>query len=222
MLTVDEAILSRRSVRGFRPDPVPLATVKHILDTAARAPSGTNIQPWLVHAVAGEAQRRLTLAVMKAREERPPKAEFSYYPIKWFEPYLGRRRKIGWDLYGLLGIAKDDKKAMWRQFGRNYEFFGAPVGLFFAMHRDLEIGSWLDMGMFLQNVMLAARGQGLHTCPQAAWIEYPDVVAAELALPAEHRLVCGMSLGHEDTNEVANRLVTTREPSESFATFRGF
>jgi nitroreductase len=222
MISVDEAILSRRSVRGFKPDPVPLDTVKHILDVAARAPSGTNIQPWLVHAVAGEAKRRLTAAVMKAREERPPKSEFSYYPVKWFEPYLGRRRKVGWDLYGLLGIAKDDKPGMWRQFGRNYEFFGAPVGLFFAMHRDLEVGSWLDMGMFLQNVMLAARGQGLDTCPQAAWIEYPDVVGAELGLAPEHRLVCGMSLGYEDKNERANALVTTREKCENFATFRGF
>ena len=218
-LSVDAAILSRRSVRAFKPDPVPRETVTHILDVAARAPSGTNIQPWKVHVVTGEAKRRVTAAVAAVRDKGPPRAEFNYYPVKWFEPYLGRRRKLGWDMYGLLGIGKGDKEKMWAQHGRNFAFFDAPVGLFFSMHRDLEVGSWLDMGMFLQNVMLAARGQGLDTCPQAAWIEYPEAVTAALGIPKEEQLICGMSLGYEDNSAPVNRLVSDREPAAGFTVF---
>jgi nitroreductase len=221
-ISIDAAIVSRRSVRAFKPDPVPRTTVRHILDVAARAPSGTNIQPWKVYVLAGAEKQRMSEAVLEARERRPPSPEFSYYPKKWFEPYLARRRKLGWDLYGLLGIAKHDKDKMWRQFGRNYEFFGAPVGLFFTFHRDLETGTWLDMGMYIQTVMLAARGQGLHSCPQAAWVEYPDVVRALLGIPEEEVLACGMSLGFEDEAKIENGLVTERERPEAFAVFRGF
>ena len=156
---VDEAIVSRRSVRAFLPDPVPLETVKHILDVSSRAPSGTNIQPWHVYVVAGEAKRKVSDAVIAMREEHGENPEYTYYPRKWREPYLARRRKVGWDLYGLLGIGRDDKAGMWRQMGRNYQFFDAPVGLFFFIDRDLELGSWLDIGMYLQNVMVAARGR---------------------------------------------------------------
>jgi nitroreductase len=221
-LTVEEAILTRRSVRAFRGDPVPMATIKRILDTAARAPSGTNIQPWRVYAVTGAEKERLSQAVLEQREQRPGSAAYSYYPKKWFEPFLSRRRKVGWDLYGLLGIGRDEKSRMWAQFGRNYRFFDAPVGLFFTFHRDLELGTWLDMGMFLENVMLAARGHGLHTCPQAAWIDYPEPVRRLLGIPEHEVLVCGMSLGYEDESRVENRLVTEREPCESFTAFIGF
>lgn len=221
-ISVDEAIVTRRSVRAFKPDPVAMATVQHILDVAARAPSGTNIQPWLVYALAGAEKERMSAAVLARREAGPPNPEFAYYPKKWFEPYLARRRKLGWDLYTLLGIGKEDKAKMWAQHGRNYTFFDAPVGLFFATHRDLELGSWMDMGMFLQNVMVAARGQGLHTCPQAAWIEFPDTVAEVLALPKELQIVCGMSLGYEDTGKPENALVVDRVGSAEFTTFRGF
>lgn len=221
-ISVDEAITTRMSIRAFRPDPVPLETIKHILNVAARAPSGTNIQPWKVHVLAGAERARMTAAVLKRREEGPARPEFSYYPKKWFEPYLARRRKVGWDLYSLLGIARENKAGMWAQFGRNYEFFDAPVGLFFSFHRDLERGTWLDMGMFIQNVMIAARGQGLHTCPQAAWIEYPETVSEVLGLPAEEQLVCGMSMGYADETAIVNTLRTEREPCEAFATFRGF
>jgi len=221
-ISVDDAITSRKSVRAFKPDPVPLETVKHILNVAARAPSGTNIQPWKVYVLAGAEKDRMSQAVAKRRAEGPPNAQFAYYPKKWFEPYLARRRKLGWDLYGLLGLTRDDKAGMWAQHGRNYLFFDAPVGLFFSFHRDLELGTWLDMGMFIQSVMLAARGQGLHTCPQAAWIEYPDTVAAVLGMPKEEQFVCGMSLGYEDESARANALVVTREPAEAFTVFRGF
>ena len=221
-ISVDEAITTRKSVRAFKPDPVPLATLKHILDVAARAPSGTNIQPWKVYALTGAEKARMSEAVLKRREAGPARPEFSYYPKKWFEPYLARRRKVGWDLYSLLGIARDNKPGMWAQFGRNYLFFDAPVGLFFTFHRDLELGTWLDMGMFIQSVMIAARGQGLHTCPQAAWIEYPETVGAVLGLSPEEQLVCGMSLGYADDGAVVNTLATERVPAEEFAIFRGF
>lgn len=221
-ISVDEAIASRKSVRAFKPDPVPIETIRHILDVSARAPSGTNIQPWKVYVLAGAEKERMSQAVLKRREEGPPKPEFHYYPIKWFEPYLARRRKLGWDMYGLLGITRENKAGMWAQHNRNFTFFDAPVGLFFSFHRDLEMGTWLDMGMFLENVMLAARGQGLHTCPQAAWIEYPETVSAVLQLPPEERLVCGMSLGYEDEAAPVNALVSEREPCEAFSVFRGF
>jgi nitroreductase len=221
-ISVDEAIITRMSVRAFRPDLVPIETIKHILNVAARAPSGTNIQPWKVYVLTGAERERMTAAVLKRREEGPASAEFSYYPKKWFEPYLARRRKVGWDLYSLLGIARDNKPGMWAQFGRNYKFFDAPVGLFFTFHRDLELGTWLDMGMFIQSVMIAARGQGLHTCPQAAWIEFPETVGAVLGLPAEEQLVCGMSLGYADESAIVNTLRTVRERCEAFTTFRGF
>lgn len=221
-ISVDEAITTRRSVRAFRSDPVPRETIEHILEVATRAPSGTNIQPWHVDVLTGDAQRRMSEALLKRREEGPADPEFSYYPKKWFEPYLGRRRKVGFDLYGLLGIAKGEKDKMWAQFGRNYTFFDAPVGLFFSMHRDLEIGSWLDMGMFLENVMIAARGQGLDTCPQAAWVEYPKTVSEILGLPDDRILICGMCLGFEDKTAPENALVTERAPVESFTRFQGF
>jgi len=218
-ISVDEALISRRSVRAFLPDPVPEETIRHILEVAARAPSGTNIQPWFVTVVTGNALTRVSDAVLKRREEGPADPEFRYYPVKWFEPYLSRRRKVGFDLYGLLGIAKGEKEKMWAQFGRNYRFFDAPVGLFFSMHRDMEIGSWLDMGMFLMAVMAAARGQGLHTCPQAAWIEYPQTVAAAIDLPPEQKLLCGLCLGYEDRSAIENSLVTEREPVDAYTRF---
>jgi nitroreductase len=218
----DYAITSRRSVRGFLPDTVPEATVREILEVAARAPSGTNIQPWHVWVVAGETRARLTKAVLAARETDQEDNDYPYYPEKWREPYISRRRKVGFDLYGLLGIVKGDKERMWAQFGRNYEFFGAPVGIIFTMERDMVPGTWLDMGMFLQSVMIAARARGLDTCPQAAWIGFHKVVRSVLPLPDDHVMICGMSLGYADDNQPENRLVTVREPVDVFAKFYGF
>ena len=218
----DAAIVTRRAVRAFLPEPVSAETVREILDIAARAPSGTNIQPWHVYAVAGDAKALLSKAVLAARDRGEQSAEYDYYPKKWREPYLARRRKIGWDLYGLLGIVKGDKAGMWAQFTRNFEFFGAPVGLFFTLDRDLEIGSWVDMGMFIQNVMVAARARGLDSCPQAAWVHYHKVIRAELGIAEAEALVCGMSLGYADETAPENALVTEREPAEAFAKFFGF
>lgn len=222
--TVEEAILSRRSVRQFTDEPVPKELVEKILAVSSRAPSGTNIQPWKVRVLAGSVKDRARDAMMKVcREagEGAHKAEFRYYPEKWRDPYLARRRKVGWDLYGLLGITRDNKEGLARQHWRNFEFFDAPVALIFTMDRDLEIGSWLDYGMFLQNVMIAARGEGLDTCPQAALANAQDVLRKELAIPDTEFVICGMSLGWAADDKV-NTLVTVREPVAAFATFEGF
>lgn len=219
---VDRAMRSRRSVRRFLPAPVPRGTVEEILAVASRAPSGTNVQPWKVYVLAGAERDRLCETILAAHEAGANNPEFAYYPTKWFEPYLARRRKVGWDLYGLLGIGRADKARMHAQHARNYRFFDAPVGLIFTVHRDLEDGSLLDYGMFLQNIMLAARARGLDTCPQAAWMEFPRQIAAALALPPEEKPVCGMSLGYADPAAPENRLVTEREPVAGFAQFRGF
>jgi nitroreductase len=223
--TVEEAILSRRSLRAFRSDPVPRQTVERILALASRAPSGTNIQPWHVTVVAGEARDRLTRAMHAAfmqHGEEGWKREFEYYPSKWRDPYLSRRRKIGWDLYGLLGIGKGERERTHRQHARNYLFFDAPVGLVITLDRDLPVGAWLDTGMFLQNVMLAARGFGLDTCPQAAIAAAHPVLRRELQIPEEQVVVCGMSLGYARADAIENTLVTEREPVARFVRFMGF
>jgi nitroreductase len=222
-LVVDAAITSRRSLRAFLPTPVPRATVEHLLDVAARAPSGTNMQPWRAHALAGDRLRRFCDAVEAAflsgaTEER----DYRYYPETFFEPYLSRRREVGWGLYKLLDIGRGDADKMRRQHARNFRFFDAPVGVIFTIDRRLEIGSWLDYGMFLQNVMVAARGLGLDTCPQAAFANFPDTVRAALDLPFEDVVVCGMAIGFADQGAVENTLHTTRVPAREFATFEGF
>jgi nitroreductase len=220
---VDQAILTRRSVRAYLPTPVPRAEIEALLQVAARAPSGTNIQPWKVHVLTGEAKDRLSAAILAVHNDpeqlKQAQEEYAYYPRQWIAPYVDRRRKIGWDLYGLLGIGKADKQRMHEQHGRNYSFFDAPVGMIFTIDRILEQGSWLDYGMFLQNVMIAARGRGLDTCPQAAFTPFHRVIARELELPESEMIVCGMALGYADPNAIENRLVTEREPVTGFTQF---
>lgn len=218
---VEHAITSRRSIRAFLPTPVPRETVEHLLDVAARAPSGTNMQPWRAHVLTGATRQRLVDAlVAECLAGAPEEAEYSYYPAEFFEPFLGRRRKVGWDLYSLLGIQRGEAEKMRRQHARNYEFFGAPVGIIFTIHRKLEIGSWLDYGMFLQNLMVAARGHGLDTCPQAAFARHHKTIRAVLGLDPSEVVVCGFSLGYADPDAVENTLVTERAPAAEFATFR--
>jgi nitroreductase len=223
-MSVDEAILSRRSVRAFKPTPIPRATIEHVLEVAARAPSGTNMQPWRVHVATGAVKEQITREVLAAfdAQEAGHEREYKYYPDQLRPPYIDRRRKVGWDMYGLLGIGKADRDKMHAQHGRNYAFFGAPVGLFFTIDRDMEIGSWLDHGMFLENVMLAARGQGLATCPQAAWPPYHKIVRNILGFAPEEVLVSGMSMGYEDETAVVNQLRTERAPLKDFVRFAGF
>ncbi|MBC7940718.1 MAG: nitroreductase [Chitinophagaceae bacterium] len=220
---VDAAIRSRRSMRAFLPTPVPRAEVEAILHVASRAPSGTNTQPWQVHVLMGKARADLSTAIRAAYDDPAVRAahteEYAYYPTEWVSPYIDRRRKVGWDLYSLLGIGRTDKLRMHEQHGRNYAFFDAPVGLIFTIDRVLQQGSWLDYGMFLQNVMVAARGRGLDTCPQAAFMQFHRIISQQLALPESQMVVCGMALGHADLSQVETGLVTEREPVAGFTNF---
>lgn len=217
---VEHALATRRSIRGFLPTPVPHATIHHILALSTRAPSMTNTQPWHVHVLTGPARDRLCTEILAAHDagETPP-MDYEYYPKTWSDPYLARRREIGWALYGLLGIKKGDREATHRQHGRNYEFFGAPVGLIFTIDRALQLGSWLDLGMFMQNIMTAARGYGLDTCPQAAFANHHAIIRRQLEIPEAQIIACGMALGNIDPNEPANQLVSPRVPVETFTKF---
>jgi len=223
--TVDAAIISRRSVRAFLPDPVAKEEIEAILRVASRAPSGSNTQPWKVYVLTGESKQRLS-AVLGDAYLDPEKArlhteEYHYYPRRWVSPYIERRRKIGWDLYSLLGLGREDKTGMRMQHARNFSFFDAPVGMIFTIDRILELGSWLDYGMFLQNIMLAARGRQLDTCPQAAFTQFHHLIAKELQLPDSEQVVCGMALGYADLSKIENTFMTSREPVDRFAKFLG-
>jgi nitroreductase len=221
---VDEAIVTRQSVRAFLPTPVERATVERLLALASRSASGSNIQPWRVQVIAGAIKDRLTRAIFDAVARdgfEPYQREWNYYPVNWREPFLARRRKIGWDMYNLLGVAKGDFEGTQRARMRNYEFFGAPVGMIFTLDEDLEIGSWLDLGIYLGTLMVAARGHGLHTCPQAAFADFHKIIRPLLNIPEKEVIVCGMALGHIDPDAPVNKLATERAPLADFASFEG-
>lgn len=221
---VDAAITSRMSARAFTPQPVPRDTVMQLLEVASRAPSGTNTQPWKVYVLQGAARDSLVEKVCAAHDalrDNPALAaeyreEYDYYPEKWVSPYIDRRRENGWGLYGLLGIGKGDKDKMHAQHQRNYRFFDAPVGLMFTLDRVMGRGSLVDYGMFLQNIMVAARGRGLHTCPQAAWNGFAKIILPHIGAGPDELLVCGMALGHADAAEVVNTFHTPRVPAADF------
>jgi nitroreductase len=220
---VDAAITSRRSIRAFLPQQVAREDIEAILDVAARAPSGTNTQPWKVYVLTDGIKEKLSSKILTVHNT-PGLAdqyvrEYQYYPLKWVSPYIDRRRKVGWDLYALLKLDRDNKEGMHTQHGRNYVFFDAPVGLIFTMDRIMEQGSWLDYGMFLENIMIAARGRGLDTCPQAAFTQYHKIIRDVLDLPESEIVVCGMSLGYSDHSKIENSLVTERTPVREFTTF---
>ena len=220
---VDHAITSRRSIRAFLPTPVAREDIAAILEVSARAPSGTNTQPWKVYVLTGQAKEKLSEAIMAAYSDPAQAAahveEYAYYPREWRSPFIDRRRKVGWDLYALLGLTRENKAGMAAQHGRNFRFFDAPVGFIFTIDRVLEQGSWLDYGMFLENIMVAARGRGLDTCPQAAFTQYHRIIAEQLALPANEMVVCGMALGFADMDKIENSLVTEREPLPGFVRY---
>ncbi|MBN8938958.1 MAG: nitroreductase [Rhizobiales bacterium] len=219
---VEHAVRTRRAIRAFRADPVDIGLIERILSAARYAPSGSNIQPWSVHVVTGAVLERLggelTETFLSGQAER---ADFAYYPTTWRAPYLDRRRKTGWSLYQLAGVERGDRAGGERQRARNYSFFGAPVGLVFAIDDDLNQGSWLDYGMFIQSVMVLARAHGLHTCPLAAIGNYPDVVRRHLGIAPGQIVVAGMAMGHADQDAPTNRLMTEREPVAAFTTFHG-
>jgi len=220
---IDDNIKARRSIRAFLPNEIPEQVILDLLDVAARAPSGTNTQPWQVYVVTGAKKKAISDDIMKAFIDpvsvKEHEEEYSYYPAKWIDPYISRRRKVGFDLYGLLGLGKDDKDKMQAQHARNYQFFDAPVGIFFTIDRVMQQGSWLDYGMFIQSVMLAAKARGLDTCPQAAFTQFHKIIAKHLDLNPEQQLVCGMSLGFADNSKIENTLVTEREPAKNFTHF---
>jgi nitroreductase len=221
---VDEAIRTRKSVRSFLPTPVERSTVEELLALASRSASGSNIQPWRVRVIAGDVKDRLTRAILDAVARdglEAYKREWNYYPVRWREPFLGRRRRIGWDMYSLLGIPKGDFEGTQRARLRNFEFFGAPVGMIFTLDEDLEIGSWLDLGIYLGAVMIAARGRGLDTCPQAAFADFHEIIRPLMNIPANEIVICGMALGHIDPDAPINAMVTERAPVSDFATFEG-
>ncbi len=226
--SVTAAITSRFSARAFLPTPVPRATIAAILETASRAPSGTNTQPWKTYVVTGDTKAKIIGDVCAAHDDvfagKIPSAQFQeewdYYPTEWKSPFIDRRRHNGWTLYGLLGITKGDKDKMHAQHQQNYRFFGAPVGLFFTIDRSLGRGSLFDYGCFVQNIMLAARAHGLHTCPQAAWNGFSKLILPTLAASADEMLVCGMALGFADETALINTYSTPRETMETFTTWR--
>ncbi len=221
---VDHAITSRRSIRRFLPTEVPRASIEEILRVASRAPSGTNTQPWQVHVLTGQSRQGLVgkvLAASAASDVNERYTEpYDYYPTKWVSPFIDRRRKVGFDLYGLLGLGKDNKEGMKAQQARNFCFFDAPVGLVFTINRIMGRGSLLDCGMFLQSLMVAARARGLDTCPQAAWNQFQSIVIDHIGLdPEQNMMICGMALGFADPQATENTLLTDRESVSAFAIF---
>lgn len=218
-LSAYDAVVGRRSVRCFLAKPVSESCVREILHAAARAASGTNMQPWLVHVATGETRARLSRTVRDAAGKGEESMEYRYLPEIIKEPYKSRRRKIGFDLYAKYGIDRDDMAGRTEAMLRNYDFFGAPVGLFFTMDRGMSLGSWLDCGMFMQNVMVVARDYGLETCPQQAWCDFGAAVHRELNIPEEHILLSGMALGYADNSAPENTLVSERASVDEFTTW---
>ena len=222
--TIEQAIDSRMSARAFTQQPVTRELLTELLALAARAPSGTNTQPWKVYVLQGQSRDTLVDKVCAAHDDvraHPEKAAdyreaYDYYPEKWVSPFIDRRRENGWSLYGLLGITKGDKDKMHAQHQRNYRFFDAPVGLMFTLDKVMGRGSLVDYGMFLQTLMLAARGMGLHTCPQAAWNGFANIILPHIGAGDNEMLICGMALGYADDKDIVNTFRTPRETVESF------
>lgn len=214
------AMQARKSTRAFLERDVEVEKIHAILDAARWAPSGVNMQPWRVAVVRGESKRRISEAIITAREAGQTESpDYQYYPTEWFEPYKSRRKATGLALYGALNIARDDKQRRLESWYDNYRFFGAPVGLLVFLDRRLSQGSWIDIGMFLQNLMLAAEAQGLATCPQASLAEYPGIVREILDIDEQMALACGLSLGYPDPQAAVNSYRIPREPVEAFTTW---
>jgi nitroreductase len=224
-MDVREAVATRYSCRAFLPTPVPLDVVRDIVAAAAQAPSGGNLQPWLVHAIAGERLEALKAQLRPRFAKELPRgegAEYDVYPRELKEPYYSRRARVGSQLYDSISIPREDKAGRYRQFSRNYLLYDAPVGLFVSMDRSMGAPQWSDVGGFIQNIMLLARAHGLHTCAQEAWTNWHKTLNPFLKLPPEHILFCGIALGHADDAAPINGWRAEREPLDTFATFEGF
>lgn len=220
---VDQAITTRHSIRAYLPKPVAREDIEEILAVAARAPSGTNTQPWKAYVLTGQPLKEMTEEIVAAFLDpalnESLQEEYAYYPTEWHSPYKERRRKVGLDLYGLLGLTKDDRAGMQAQHARNFKFFDAPVGMIFSIDRAMGVGSWLDFGCFLQNVMVAARARDLDTCPQAAFNKYHSIIRRHTGMSDQDIMMCGMALGHADPAAIENTLITDREAVSAFTTF---
>jgi nitroreductase len=223
-MNVLDAVASRFSCRAFLPTPIPEATVRDILERAARAPSGGNVQPWRVHALAGHRLEALR-AIVRARLDELPRfegAEYDIYPRDLKQPYESRRQRSGVMLYQSIGVTRDDRAGRYRQYARNFLFYDAPVGLFFAIDRSMGPPQWSDLGGYIQTVMLLARDYGLHACAQEAWTHLHKTLPSFLKLPPEYIIFCGMALGHADPDAPINKWRSPREPLDAFASFEGF
>ena len=221
MITIQDAIITRKSVRSFTKKKVSKKIIKNILEVAAQAPSGSNTQPWNVHVLTGKKLDEFTAASKKEfiTNSENLVLERLNYMKKYREPYVNRRRKVGWDLYQILNIKKGDFKKTKNFHAKNYEFFGAPMGLIFSIEKDLGWMSWLDYGMFIQNICIAARAYGLDTCPQAAWGQMHKIISPIIKIEDNHIIHCGMSLGYEDQSAEVNKLRTVREELNIFTKF---
>lgn len=222
-MNVSEAVASRRSVRGFLPTPVDPAVIRRLIEKAARAPSGGNLQPWHIDVVGGQKLADLKAIMAKTTQENPhgEPTEYDIYPKQLPSPYRDYRFGVGEDLYGALGIPREDKFARLMWFARNFQFFGAPVALFCSVQRTMGPPQWSDLGMYLQTLMLLLREEGLDSCAQECWAVYPQTIGRFLDLPASRMLFCGMSIGHADQADKANQWQSRRAPLDSFASFHG-
>lgn len=211
-MTLSEAIHARRSIRAFLPTPVAANTVRAVLQLAARAPSGNNIQPWRTHVLSDSARQQLIDAVLARFDANDDSCqpEYAYYPVTFHEPYLSRRRQVGLTLYRQLGIERGDQPRMRSQLRRNFEFFGAPLALMITLDRRLAQGSWLDCGMFIQNLLLAATAHGLGSCVQAAWTPYHHIISQQLQMDANEQFLCAIALGYVDPLAPENQLLSPR------------
>ncbi|HEY5072795.1 MAG TPA: nitroreductase [Caulobacteraceae bacterium] len=219
MMQVSQAIARRMSVRAFRPDPVSGAVVREILEMAHRTPSGGNLQPWRVYAIAGDDLAAFKALVAETSLEAP---QYDVYPPSLWEPFRTRRFECGEDLYGAIAIPREDKAARLRQLSRNAKFFDAPVALFFCLDRRLGPPQWADVGMYMQSVMLLAVERGLDTCAQEFWARYPRTVAQFVGLPDDHMVFSGMAMGYRDEAHPINAWRTRRDPFEAWGQMRGF
>jgi nitroreductase len=222
IMNVSEALATRKSIRAFRHDAIARQTIESILSLAARAPSGGNLQPWKVHVLIGAAKDELVRRTKErmAVNPRGGTPEYHIYPPELTEPYATRRFQVGEQMYATMGIPREDRARRLKQFVRNWEFFGAPVGLIFSIDRQMQEGQWSDLGGFLQSIMLLAREHGLHTCAQEAWAPFHEVIREYLNVPPEEMIFCGMSLGYADETAPINTLVSERAPLEAWCVIR--